>query len=328
LVAGWSDEPSQASHVKGSAAERYAESKQSTPVPAPGPQIDRNKPENPAELQKPEVKKPDEVRRQDEVRPSSNVPEYTELKLNHNAGGDTNTPDAIVRVSPNFDPSKPIHLVLFNHGWDHSAKGWDQKSEFDKSMEKAGPNTVMVSLEWQKNPGDRDSAQGDFAKKGMAHAMLQEAFDKTPGLRGKNIDKDVATIDVIAHSAGDVPTETEMADHNGLANKFRSITYLDAHYSRPDGQAFIDNNIKDISAGKKWFNDFYIDGKPAKYSKEAAEHARRLLAENGLPSTAMGRSLVFEHTNFSHSNLPKHVGDLLASFPEAAANPAQATVQR
>jgi hypothetical protein len=324
LVAGWSDEPSEASHVKGSAAERYAELKQSTPAPPPAPEIDRSKP---AVVQKPEVKKPeevkrnDEVRKQDEARPSSNVPEYTELKLNHNAGGGTDTPDAIVRVSPNFDPSKPIHLVLFNHGWDHSAKGWDQKSEFDKSMEKAGPNTVMVSLEWQKNPGERDSEQGDFAKKGMAHAMLQEVFDKTPGLRGKNVDRDVATIDAIAHSAGDVPTETELADHN-LANKFRSITYLDAHYSRGDGRDWIDNNIKDISAGTKWFNDFYIDGKPAKYSKEAAEHARRLLAENGLPSTAMGKSLVFEHTNFRHRDLPKHVGDLLSSFPEA--EPSQA----
>ena len=134
----------------------------------------------------------------------------------------------MVRIPANFDPTKPIHLVIYNHGFGSTAQSAFSDSHLAEQMASAPANTVLIVPEWQKDPGGRNSQQGKFATSGDFRGMLQEALEKTPELQGKTLN-DIQSIGIIAHSAGYAPAETELYK-NGLGNKVNSITLLDALY--------------------------------------------------------------------------------------------------
>src|SRR5262249_29250065 len=120
-----------------------------------------------------------------------------------------NIPDAVVRVPDNFDPSKPIHLVVYNHGFGSTAKSAYSINKLDQQLANAPPNTVLIVPEWQVEPGSRKSDLGNLQNPEAFRGMLQEAFDKTPGLKGKSLN-DVQDVAILAHSAGYRPAEMEI----------------------------------------------------------------------------------------------------------------------
>lgn len=204
-------------------------------------------------------------------------------RLNHRAA-DHSVPDAMVRLPENFDPNKPVHLVIYNHGFGSTAKSSYDINKLDQQLAEAPPNTVLIIPEWQANPGSRSGSQGRLQEAGMFAGMLQEVLDKTPGLQGKTL-KDIDSISIFAHSAGYGPTETEINNSNGLSGKVKSITLLDALYDGTGFDSWLQANIKDISQGNKQFNNFFFGTGDS--SKSQAQRVRAMLSRAGLPASSM-----------------------------------------
>ena len=210
--------------------------------------------------------------------------------LNHNAGN-THGPDAIVRLPENFDRSKPINLVIYNHGYSDSAKSSVKNAELNRQMAAAPPNTVLIVPEWQKDPGSRSSDQGNFKNRDQFKGMLQDVLDSTPELQGKTL-SDVSHIGIVAHSAGYGPTTTELYKNN-LGNKVNSVTLLDSLYDPKALDPWIQANLKDLCDGKKQFNNIFGDSTAA-HSKAQAQRVQEMLTQAGLPQSAM-------ITDYNHS---------------------------
>jgi lysophospholipase L1-like esterase len=202
--------------------------------------------------------------------------------LNHRAA-DHRTPDAVVRLPQNFDAGKPIHLAIYNHGFGSTASSAYAQNRLNEHMAAAPPNTVLIVPEWQVSPGSRSGAQGRLKEAGMFKGMLQEVFDKTPGLASRTL-KDVDSISILAHSAGYGPTETQIYQ-NGLGGKVKSITLLDALYDGHGFDRWLHENIKDLGQGSKQFNNFFFGTAAA--SKEQAQRINRMLSEAGMPASSM-----------------------------------------
>jgi hypothetical protein len=204
-------------------------------------------------------------------------------RLKHNAGN-AEGPDALVRLPGNFDPSRPMSLVIYNHGFVDSAKSAVTNADLSQQMAKAPPNTVLVVPEWQKVPGSRTGNQGTFDKASMFSGMLQDVFDSIPELKGMSI-RNVDDIRIVAHSAGYGPTETELYQ-NDLGGKVSSVTLLDSLYDSRGFDPWIQANLKDLSEGKKQFNNIFGES-TAKYSKEQAQRVEDMLIKAGLPKSSM-----------------------------------------
>ncbi len=230
----------------------------------------------------------------------SKVFELNQLK---HGSGQQGHPDAVVRLPENFDPSKPIHLSVYNHGWRSSAKSSFREANLDEQMRNAAPNTILIVPEWQRSPSASNSDQGRFSEAGMFKGMVQEILSRTPGLQGKTLD-DIDRIDIISHSAGYAPTESEIYK-NGLGNKVKSITLLDSLYNGSGFDSWIKDNIKDLSTGNKQFNNIYYG--TVGNSQAQADRIKDMLTKSGLPTNVV-------MDDRSHSNK-------VMTFDELAAHP-------
>ncbi|MBX9686991.1 MAG: hypothetical protein K2X27_09830, partial [Candidatus Obscuribacterales bacterium] len=225
-----------------------------------------------------------------------------ELYRLENRSGDHQGPDAVVRLPANFDSSKPINLVIYNHGWGSTARSAFRNNELSDQMSKAPPNTVLIVPEWQRVAGASNGDQGAFEKKGLFRAMLLEIFQKTPGLQDKTLEN-VSGISIFAHSAGYGPTETEIYK-NGLGSKVMSITLLDSLYDNRGFDPWIQDNLRELSAGSKQFYNFYND--TSKYSRQQALRVREMFRKAGLPESVIaednnGMTLMDSSTRSRHS---------------------------
>ncbi len=219
-------------------------------------------------------------RQTDNELPIGKVYELRRLK---NRSADHSTPDAVVRIPANFDPNKPVHLAIYNHGWGSNAENSYSDNRLDKQMAGAPPNTVLIIPEWQKVAGARSANQGNFKNEGLFKNMLQEVFDKTPELKGKTL-QDVDSISIYTHSGGYVAAETELYK-NGLSGKVKSITLLDSLYDPKGFDPWLSQNIKEIAAGKKQFNNIFEDTKAESYGQAA--RIEKMLTDAGLSKSIM-----------------------------------------
>ena len=204
-----------------------------------------------------------------------------ELFRMNNRSADHNGPDAVVRLPKNFDPSKPINLVVYNHGWGDTVQSSFRNTNMNQQMDEAPPNTVLILPEWQAQAGASNGNQGRFREQGRFKAFLQEVLDKTPGLNGKTLN-DVKNLDIISHSAGDNATLSEV-NNNGLEKKITSITLLDSMYNTSTGfDNWIQSNIHEIAKGTKQFRNIYFD--KAGPSRAQADRVRNMLTQAGYSS--------------------------------------------
>ena len=212
-----------------------------------------------------------------------------------------NKPDALVYVPPNFDASQPIRLAVYNHGFYDGAHSAFNSQDIARQMADAPPNTVLIVPEWQRTAGAANGNQGNFGQPGLFKNMVQEIFDKTPGLQGKSL-ADVQGIDIIAHSGGYTGALSELYK-NGLENKVSSVTLLDALYGGDQFSKWIQNNIQDLAYGKKRFYNFYND--TAGRSQVQAQGVQQMLARAGLPTN--------QFLNESRKGLPALDANTIAS---------------
>lgn len=212
-----------------------------------------------------------------------------QLRLNNRASNHGGT-DAVVHIPKGFDPSKPINLVVYNHGHRATVTSAYRDSRLGDAMANAPPNSILVIPEWQAKPGSSTGAQGNFATQNMFRNMLNEIFSKTDGLKGKTVD-DISTISIFAHSAGYGPTETQL-NKNGLSAKVTSITMLDATYNPHGLDKWLRDNIRELSNGTKQFRSFFND--TTSNSRGQAQRVKDMLRQAGLSP-----SNVYEDNNGS-----------------------------
>ncbi|MBS2001400.1 MAG: hypothetical protein JST44_07825 [Cyanobacteria bacterium SZAS LIN-5] len=255
---------------------------------------------------------------------------FKELRLDNRVGNHAGA-DALVYVRSDFDPSKPIHLAVYNHGFGSTVTSALSKNQIREMMSHAEPNTVLMLPEWQTNPGSRSGNSGTLGQQNKFAAMVQETLQKTPALQGASL-SNIDRVDIIAHSAGYSPTEKEIYRNPALSNKVRSITLLDSLYDRHGFDQWLQNNIADLSAGRKQFYNF-SNSSTASNSRAQANFVASLLRSRGLPTNnyvadysggdqvgrhgaAMAqRSIVFASTNVRHLDIPgKYIGQTMTAL--------------
>jgi hypothetical protein len=172
---------------------------------------------------------------------------------------DAATPDAMVVIPPNFDSTKPINLMIYNHGWRDTASSSLRNAHLEDQMKNAPPNTVLLVPEWQQSPGSSGagaSDEGRFGNGNFVSGLVQEAFDRTPELRGKTL-ADVSHVGIVSHSAGYVPTESELYKNPALAEKVNSVTMLDSLYDGHGLDRWIHENIGALASGRKSYQNIF-----------------------------------------------------------------------
>ena len=271
--------------------------------------------------------------------PIKNSGEFREMHLENRSAAHAGA-DALVYVRKDFDPSKPVHLVVYNHGFESTVTNALQRNQIMEMMSQAQANTVLVLPEWQANPGSRSGQSGTFQQQDKFTKMVQEMMQKTPALHGASLNN-VDRIDIIAHSAGYSPTEAEIYNNPAISGKVHSITLLDSLYDRHGFDKWLGDNINDLSAGRKQFYNF-SNSSTATNSREQAKLVASMLHNKRLPTnnyvadygTSKGevarhgaemaeRSIVFASTTTRHGEIPgKYIGATLAALnPERSQMP-------
>jgi hypothetical protein len=149
----------------------------------------------------------------------------------------------IVAHAPNgFDPSQPIHLVLFFHGSDQCVA---QIALAGDIVCKPGlPPEVGAGLAWRHDDVGTMSlfaapqfvlwgggTAGRTAERGYFRAMVEELMGETfaPGLGGPKAIADIADITLVGHSAGHLPVMS-ILDGGDLDELVQNVVLIDALY--------------------------------------------------------------------------------------------------
>ena len=205
--------------------------------------------------------------------------ELSGLKQNSGPHGG---PDAVVRVPENFDPKKPINLVVYNHGQGNTVSSSVRTANIEEQLRKAPPNTVLVMPEWQSEPGTKNNSRGKLGERGAFDAMINQALRRTPGLEGKDL-KDVKDVTLIGHSAGGYVTNL-MLENNQIGKKVNDLVLIDTVGQRGTTD-WIGANIKDFAAGKKHLTN--VSASYMKDSSAQAKEVREMLLAAKQPESAM-----------------------------------------
>ncbi|MBK9205053.1 MAG: hypothetical protein IPL73_21990 [Candidatus Obscuribacter sp.] len=203
--------------------------------------------------------------------------------LRQNAGLHGN-PDAVVRVPENFDPAKPINLVVYNHGQGNTVSSSLRHANIEEQMRKAPPNTVLVMPEWQTKPGSTVNSMGGLDNRGAFDAMINQALQRTPGLSGKGL-SDVKDVTMIGHSAGGYATNL-MLGNNEIGKKVKDLVLIDT-VGQSATTNWIGSHLKDFANGDK-----HLTNVSASYmgnSRKQAENVQDMLKAAKLPESTMAK---------------------------------------
>ena len=242
--------------------------------------------------------------------------------------------DALVYVRKDFDPTKPVHLLIYNHGFGSTVSSALERNGIKEMMANAQANTILLLPEWQANPGTRRGSSGTFAQSNKFTNMVEEIMEKTPALHGATL-RNVDRIDIIAHSAGYAPTEAEIYNNPDLSARTRSVTLLDSLYDRHGFDKWLSDNIEDLSTGRKQFFNF-SNSSTSENSQEQARLVASMLHHKGLSvrnyvadygsskghvdrhANEMAKSsIVFASTSTEHLKIPEqYIGPALAALKE------------
>lgn len=165
------------------------------------------------------------------------------VEVPHAAHVHPGAPSALVHAAAGFDPTRPLQLVVFLHGYMACARmllddgpvecrpGEPPRPgrELGRAHDAAGRNTLFVvpQLAFLQPTGK----PGCFAKPGCFRAFLEEALAALPLSRlspRKRLD-DVAAITLVAHSAG-YEAALAVLEHGEVDALVRDVVLFDALY--------------------------------------------------------------------------------------------------
>jgi hypothetical protein len=210
------------------------------------------------------------------------------VQLQHAAYHARAVPSAIVSAAAGFDPSGPLHLVVFLHGYngcvpvlmgqgemhcrpgDPATQGWDLGSYHAA----AHTNTLFVVPQLALN--QRDGRPGRFELQGEFRAFLEELLEgPLAGPLGRPHSlRDVASVDLLAHSAG-YQTALAIMEHGALGGLLKSVVLFDALYG--EGPRFADYIEAHAATGLRFVSIALPNGIPAHENVALLRRLRRTL---------------------------------------------------
>lgn len=193
------------------------------------------------------------------------------------------TPDAIVYIPAGYDPDGPLNILLYNHGLTNNLDDAFEFWQLDRAMTNAPKNTVMILPEWAYDPKAYSSAAGQFHKPGFFRNMLAEILWRTPELQNKSV-ADIRNITIATFSGGFRASQTQI-ERNGLEDKVVGLVLLDSLYESNFFDNWLRKNIRELAAGRKFYQNFYFD--TAANSMSQLARLRKMVADAGLPQSVI-----------------------------------------
>jgi len=171
------------------------------------------------------------------------------LVLEHASHPSGGGPTVVVHAPPGYDPTPPLELVVFLHGWsgcaavlegtglvacrpddpdDRRLEGWGLGERHDV----AGTNTLFVVPQLAYMA--RDGSPGRFAEKGFFRDFLDELLEQglADRIGGPRTIADVDHVTLVAHSAG-FKTALSIIQQGGTDDIVKDVVLFDALYAAP-----------------------------------------------------------------------------------------------
>ena len=226
-------------------------------------------------------------------------------------------PDAKVFVNPNFDPSKPVNVIVYNHGWNDTIGSAFRNARLQEQMAQAPPNSILIVPSWQKVDGAANGVSNSKFKTGFIGAI-----DASMRLNGKTLG-DVSNITIVSHSAGynAVAHELNQLRTSPLYEKVTTLASFDSQYETKQAvDDWIEHNVKNgkFASGKAAFLNLWTS-ETASLSGVQAESTTALVRRNPNlisidygrrgrgplgPQELAGTPIVFANTKDDHANVP------------------------
>lgn len=164
-----------------------------------------------------------------------------ELQLKHGAFSPPGVPNAVVHAGPAFEPTGPIDVLIFLHGFRGCARAQVASSprpcgaaeavpgrHLGDIHRDAGTNTLLVVP--QLKLMQRDGSPGRFARRGGFTAFLDELLNEGLSQQlGPRARARVRTVALLAHSAG-YRAALAILESGDEAHLVRDVVLLDALY--------------------------------------------------------------------------------------------------
>lgn len=251
-----------------------------------------------------------------------------EVTLDNAAFPSPGAPSAVVHAPPGLDPTQPLHVVVFVHGWRGCARqlayggddvtcrdgarpvtGWDLAARFDEAHVDALFVVPQLAFLVQ------DGSPGRFIEEGRFAAFLDELIAALRDRLGPPADASrVASITLLAHSAG-YETALAILSRGGVSSRLRSIVLFDALY-RGHGR-FADWVLEDPE--RRLVSLHGATGRTVSQSELLVGRLRRPLgdalsdgAEGSLEALIHEHRVVVARASAPHGDIPaRHMAEVL-----------------
>jgi hypothetical protein len=272
--------------------------------------------------------------------------QWTErVTVKHAAFAVPGAPSALVHAGPSFDAARPLHLVVYLHGFNGCAEvlmnggdvackpgaapltGWNLAAAHDA----ARTNTLFVipQLAFMK----RNGRPGCFGRSGCFRDFIAEVLAALPESRlgGRKSLADVATLTLVAHSAG-YRAASAILEYGAVQQLLHDVVLFDALYGKQE--IFLGWISTARKQARRLVSLHTGAGTPAVQTFALLRHANRALGANNtakldadfddaaLRAALGGKRVVIARANVPHREVPgaylARVLEALEAGPQAA----------
>jgi pimeloyl-ACP methyl ester carboxylesterase len=232
-------------------------------------------------------------------------------------------PTVLVHAPEGFDPTPPLHVVVFLHGYNgcvevlaasgpaRCRRGEAEHDGFGvvRHHDAAGTNTLLVipQLAFMRREGDPGCFDRPGCFRRFLHELLSEALAGELG--GARSLRDVGSLTLVAHSAG-YRSALAILQHGEVGPRVRGVVLLDALYGEAeDYAAWLAGTSPDVR-----LVSFYLDrGKTYAGSRTLLQLSRRAfgasrvaqLDAKNFPERVAPRRLIIAEGHVPHRDMPE-----------------------
>lgn len=253
-------------------------------------------------------------------------------------------PSAILYVPEHFDPTPPLDLVVYFHGWHNCVTTC--AGDKDQPCTPGGPTRTASHLMSQVEAAHRNvllllpeakvdqpsGADGALGQPGGFAALLTEVLQQMQPTLGPKSLANVGRVLVVSHSGG-YDAAADLATLGGVP--VAEVALLDSLYGRQGSfLAWIQKDLSGFASLERRFFDVYTDSggtltNSQKFAKDLVATLPKdstLLVHDATTATwapaSYQHGLLFKHSALSHDGVTKYyLQALLASDPELLSRP-------